>query len=164
MRTLSLIVLLVTAGCSGTGAGNLYAPLFDAPTTAATPDEVTGLWGGSLEQGSVRFDTRFKFEAGKTTVATKCTYKDGTVLSAGAVATSRTAEKTGATCLGFVGAEKATHCGTVEILETKADRAVAGDKVCSVNLRPLSTTWSIAGTKMRYEMDADWVDLVKISD
>jgi hypothetical protein len=107
------------SGPAGIGGATPGAAMFGTPTGSATPDSIYGVWGGSLEEGSVTFDTRVKLAAGSMTVATRCTLANG----------SRS------DVVGVTAAARITN-ENLTVLETKSDAKDDGVVKCSVNLTP----------------------------
>jgi hypothetical protein len=105
-----------SGGSSGSGTG---AALFDAPTGAATPDSIYGVWAGTIKGTGVTFDTRMKLSAASATLATRCTLASG---SSSAVVGVTVAARISAD--GFV------------ILESKSDKKDDGTVKCAVNVTP----------------------------
>lgn len=157
------------AGCSGSTDSSLeqngttpYASLFDTPSGAATPDQLTGLWGGTTEVGNATADVRLRFGAGDLTAASRCKWSDGTVLTAGAKGKSRTTPKTEGICMPISSGK--TSCGELETLESVSDKRTLGDKWCAVSFSPRAYEYRISGTKAQLVFGAETLDLVKISD
>jgi hypothetical protein len=137
-----LVVAVAAAGCSGHDASPLDGPsksgssgssssnapghspegdaLFQAPSGGVTPGTIFGLWGGTIEEGSVTFDSRMKLTATSITLATRCT-----LTSSGAVS-------------GIVSVTAAARVtdDSVVILETKNDAADDGVVRCRVTAAP----------------------------
>lgn len=174
-RTSLVGVLGVVAitGCGGSDPSSLnspattspYATLFDAPTTKATPDQLAGVWGGTIDRGDMTFDVRLRFADGELTAAARCHWVDGTTLVAGAKGKSRTTPKPEGdpTCFPL-GTNGKTSCGEVETLESVTDKRSLGDKWCSISFTPRAYDYRMAGTKARLGFEAESLDLVKISD
>lgn len=58
-----------SSGSSGDSAD--HEALFTAGGDA-TPDSIFGVWGGTLEEAGLRFDSRMKLDASSVTFATRC--------------------------------------------------------------------------------------------
>ncbi len=144
LRGLALATALAGVGCSGhdastvdgaSGSGSSGSSsgtsggtpgraaesdaLFEAPTGGATPDSIYGVWGGTLKDGGVTFDTRMKLSATSATLATRCTLASG---AASAV-------------VGVTVAARISVEGFV-ILESKSDKKDDGTVKCAVNVTP----------------------------
>jgi hypothetical protein len=158
----------MNAGCGGSNGPDTggYDDLFSAPNGAATPDRLQGLWGGGAEQGGVAFDVRFRVADAQTTVALRCNFDDGTQLLVGAEAASRITEKPkgDTSCFPLTPGGDPTECGDVEFLESKSDRRQSGEKWCSVDIHPQAYEWTMSGLKLRFTLNGQDVDLVKVSD
>ncbi len=165
----AVVALAAATGCSGstdsslTQDGTPYASLFDTPTGTATPDQLTGLWGGTAQVGTATADVRLRFGAGDLTAASRCKWSDGTTLTAGAKGKSRTTAKPEGTCLPM-GTSGKTSCGELETLESVSDKRTLGDKWCAVSFSPRAYDYRISGTKAQLQFGAETLDLVKISD
>jgi hypothetical protein len=82
-----LVTACVLAACGSSGSsgpsGAAFAPLFDAPdSAAATPNVLDGLWAGSISSGPFTLDVRLKLAMGTMTFAARCE-DAGIVLFAG---------------------------------------------------------------------------------
>lgn len=171
-RIFSLFVFsfaVMNAACSGgNGASSSpggYGSMFDAPAGNATADRLNGLWGGSVEQGGVGFDFRIRVEDARITIASRCKWSDGLVLSVGASASSRTSSKPPGDVSCFpLDAGSKSECGEVDILESQSDRQASGDRWCAVDLHPRAYEWTMSGVKLRFTLQGQQIDLVKISD
>jgi hypothetical protein len=69
-----------SSGSSGSQGGHGEA-LFDAPSGAATPDSIFGVWGGTKHDGRVTFDTRMRLSPKSATFATRCAVDGSTKTS-----------------------------------------------------------------------------------
>ena len=100
------------------------------------------------------------------TVASRCKWSDGLVLTVGASASSRSTQKPDGdlSCFPLEGVDGKRECGDVEVLESKSDRADSGDRWCSVDLHPQAYPWTMSGTRLRFTIGAQQVDLVKLGD
>jgi hypothetical protein len=113
---------------SGTGSGSGSASgaaegLFSAePGASATPDSILGVWGGSMKELSVTFDTRMKITANDVTFATRCVLDDGRESAVVAVTASA----------------RVTN-DNIAILESKKDEKNTGGVTCRANARPGET-------------------------
>ena len=155
----------VGTGSSGGGGTGASAPaaLFDEPGGDATGDSIYGVWGGSMADGGVTFDTRWRFRENEITLTTRCTLRDG-----------RESETVGVTSRARVSDDEITF------LESKRDEKKTGDITCRVNAQPRTlevcddsapegferdcfrregTTLTIFGTSMLEKLE-----LVKLSD
>ena len=103
----------------GSSSGGTGAALFDAPTGAATPDSIFGVWAGTIKGTGVTFDTRMRLAATSATLATRCTLASG---ASSAVVGVTVAARISAD--GFV------------ILESKSDKQDDGTVKCAVNVTP----------------------------
>ena len=170
--SLGLAIILVASmnaacgGSNGPDTGGGYDDLFSAPSGAATPDRLQGLWGGSADQSGLQFDLRVRVDDAQTTVAAHCQWTDGTELHVGAEAASRITEKPqgDASCFPLTPGGDPSECGDVEFLESKSDRQQSGDKWCSIDLHPQAYDWTMSGLKLRFTLNGQDVDLVKLSD
>jgi hypothetical protein len=153
-------------GSNGPDTGGGYDDLFAAPTGTATPDRLQGLWGGSADESDLKFDLRVRVADGETTVAARCGWTDGTQLSVGAQAASRITQKPAGdtSCFPLTPGGDPSECGDVEFLESKSDRQQSGDKWCSIDLHPQAYDWTMSGLKLRFTLNGQDVDLVKLSD
>ena len=170
-HSLALAILFCAAMNAGCGGGNGpdtggYGDLFDAPNGAATPDRLQGLWGGGADQDGVQFDMRFRVADGETTVALRCNWTDGTQLLVGAEAASRITQKPqgDGSCFPLTPGGDPSECGDVEFLESKSDRQQSGEKWCAIDLHPQAYDWTMSGLKLRFSLNGQDVDLVKLSD
>jgi hypothetical protein len=159
----------MNVGCGGgngpdTGGG--YDDLFAAPSGTPTPDRLQGLWGGAADQSGVRFDMRVRVADARITVAAHCEWTDGTELSVGADAASRIEQKPAGdtSCFPLTPGGDPSECGDVALLESKSDRRQSGDKWCAVDLHPQAYDWTMSGLKLRFTLNGQDVDLVKLSD
>lgn len=166
---LPFIALTVFAvGCSGstTGVGNSSSgasagdALFAAPEGDATAGSIYGVWGGSLEDNGITFDTRWRFRESELTLATRCSLRDG-----------RESETVAVTARARVSDEEIT------ILESKKDEKRAGDFYCRANAQPRTLAacddregferecFRLSGTTLTiYESPIEKLELVKLSD
>jgi hypothetical protein len=179
-RTLIVLGILVPlGGCSGSsdsglnggaggaagGGSSAYEPMFTAPGASATSDSLYGVWGGSEERGGVRFDVRMRIAAGRLTLASRCMWKDGTTLIVGTSGAARVAPKEDDFgCFAPKGGLKKATCGSIAVLESKTEKTTAGEKFCSVEMKPLTYEYSLAGTDLRLSLSAESLEFVKISD
>ena len=148
-----------------TGGGG-YDSLFSAPAGTATPDRLQGLWGGGVDQGDLRFDLRVRVEDGQTTVAAHCSWSDGTKLSVGTQAASRITQKPSGdtSCFPLTPGGDASECGDVEFLESKSDRQQSGERWCAIDIHPQAYDWTMAGVQLRFTLNGQEIDFVKVSD
>ena len=126
-------IALLAIGCSGSGAsvadGTSGAPgapggsgsdaMFAAPSGTATPDSIYGLWGGTIEDGSITFDTRMRLSKGSATIAARCTTAEG-----------KHSSTVGVTAAARISDEE------LAVLESKTDAKDNGVVKCSVSLTP----------------------------
>jgi hypothetical protein len=181
MRRVFLVlgVILPLAGCSGssdsglnggTGAassgGAAYEPMFGPPSASgATPDALLGLWGVVEERAGVKYDIRMRIADGTITMAGKCGWRDGLSITVGTSGAARIAPK--ADKLGCfaprLGGEKA-QCGQLAVLESKTQRETRGERFCSVELKPVTYEYALAGTDLSLSQGAERLVLVKLSD
>lgn len=166
------LLLYFAAGCSGTtaGVGNSSSSssggssggdaLFVAPEGEATPGSIYGVWGGTLEDNGITFDTRWRFRESELTLATRCSLRDG-----------RESETVAVTARARVSDEEIT------ILESKKDERRSGDFYCRANAQPRTLSvcddregferecFRLSGTSLTiYESPIEKLELVKLSD
>lgn len=124
----SFCFLAFVAGCSGSsttvggsgGGGSEGAALFDSPESAdVTSGSIYGVWGGSLRENGITFDTRWRLRENAITLASRCTLADG-----------RESETVGITARGRV------NDGEITFLESKKDEKTTGGVTCRVNAQP----------------------------
>jgi hypothetical protein len=170
-RTTSLLATALVCGlvaCSSSGPSfpdSDYPSMFGPPASAtASRDKLLGLWGGAVESGSLKYDVRVRVGADSTTIAARCSFTDGTVLTVGATAASRITEKPSGegSCLPIKGAP--AKCGEITMLESKSDRSALGEKYCTIDLKPTSYGYSLAGLDLNIDGAGQELSLVKISD
>ena len=169
LRLHSLLLLLgFVSACSGStssgvgsGSGSEGASLFDAPGQGdLTPDSIYGVWGGSLVDSGITFDTRWRLSENEITLATRCSLQDG-----------RESETVGVTARARVSRDEITF------LESKRDERKAGDFACRVNAQPRTLAacdaregferdcFRLAGTTLTmYGSPLEKLELVKLSD
>jgi len=171
MFALSLFVFgAMNVACGGSNVdpgGDAYDSLFQAPNGAATPDRLEGLWGGSVDEGDMRFDVRVQVEDAQTTVAARCNWTDGLELSVGASAASRITQKPSGdlSCFPLTpGGDAPYECGDVEFLASQSDRQQSGDRWCEIDLSPQSYDWTMSGVQLQFTLQGQQIELVKISD
>jgi hypothetical protein len=164
---LSLSVL----GCSGSdetsslGSGSPSGknPIFDPPPSgkSATPDSVFGLWGGAIDRGGIKFDTRFKLTSSSMTAATRCIYRDGTpTLEAQVTVAARVTEEEIATLESDVNESvsgKATCRTEVDVVERKR---------CASDAFQKTECFELAGRKLTFygKTPLESTALTKLSD
>ena len=127
--------MTVLGGCSGStaGVGNGGrgggspsgsdsvdgAPLFAAPDGDATPNVIYGVWGGSMKEPGVTFDSRMRLARGAITFATRCEFDDGRESQIAAVtAAARVSDQ------------------EIAVLESKKDERRTGDITCRATAQP----------------------------
>jgi hypothetical protein len=168
MKRTSMLAVAILVGCGSSSSipadGNTPESMFGPPASGSktTPDTIYGLWGGSASSGSLKYDLRLRVSAESTTLAARCSFADGTVLTVSASAASRISDDSKLACLPVKGA--AAKCGEVTMLESKSDRSQVGDKWCSIDLKPAAYPYAVAGLTLEFQTDTERVDLVKISD
>lgn len=158
---------LLAVGCSGTttGVGSSSSSgggdaLFVAPQGDATPGSIYGVWGGTLEDNGITFDTRWRFRESEMTLATRCTLRDG-----------RESGTVSVTARARVSDEEIT------ILESKKDEQRSGDFTCRANAQPRTIAvcparegaerecFRLSGSTLTiYESPIEKIELVKLSD
>jgi hypothetical protein len=131
VHTVAVGLASLAMGCSGASSGDggagadgvpaAGAAMFEAPSGAATPGSIYGVWGGTLVQGDLAFDTRMRFASGSVTVASRCT---------------RTSDGARSGIVGVTAAARIT-ADSMQILETKSDTKDDGVLKCSVGVTPL---------------------------
>ena len=147
-----LICALFLVGCSGgtakVGDGTAGSPavansdaLFAAPTKAATPDSIYGVWGGTLEDLGTTFDTRMKLSAASATAAARCTTAEGK--HSGTVAVTAAAR---------------ISDQEMAVLESKTDAKDDGIVKCSVSLAPRNVKRCSADMHPGFETDCFKLD------
>lgn len=154
-------------GSGGAAEGSsAYDPLFSAPGGAATGDQVYGLWGGAADRAGTKYDIRMRLEDGRITLAGRCTFGDGTTLTTGISGTARVASKSDDFgCVSLKGSvDQKPTCGSISILESKSNKQTRGEKFCSVELKPMTWKYALAGTDLELSTETDRLDFVKISD
>jgi hypothetical protein len=165
---------LLALACSGSGGSPIggtpsspssYEAMFESTGAAATPDKLDGLWAGTINRGDIVFDVRLRFSADSLTAAARCEWDDGTRVTAGAKGRTRTTPRaTDLPCLPL-GGSLDSSCGEVQTLESVTNKVtLREDRWCSVSFMPRAYDYTVAGTKARFGVGADWIDLVKISD
>ena len=161
-----VVMNVACGGSNGPDTGGGYDDLFTAPSGAATPDRLQGLWGGGEDQGDLRFDLRVRVADAQTTLAVHCSWSDGTELHVGAEAASRISQKPqgDTSCFPLTPGGDPSECGDVEFLESKTDRQQSGDKWCALDIHPEAYDWTMAGLKLRFTLNGQQIDLVKLSD
>lgn len=169
----ALLLLLSLSACSGSsssvssesgsGSGSVSPPantLFETPTSDATGGSIYGVWGGSLVDGGITFDTRWRFEADTITLATRCTLGDGRESgTVGVTARARVSE------------------AEITFLESKRDEKDTGGVTCRVTAQP--RTLSVCDEREGFERECfrregttltifgnplERLELVKLSD
>lgn len=149
------------AGGTGSGSGGSdAAALFDAPSGDATGDSIFGVWGGSLVDGSMTFDTRWRFRETEIMLASRCSLSDG-----------QESETVGVTARARVSEDEITF------LESKRDEKKTGDITCRVNAQPRTLAacdaregferdcFRLSGTTLTiYGDPLEKLELVKLSD
>lgn len=167
-RSSVLTALAVLVGCGGSASlpsdGEIPPSMFEPPPAGsrATPDSLFGLWGGGGALGSTKYDLRLRVTADRTTVATRCSFGDGTVLTASVSAMSRVSTDREGSCPSVD--RPSTKCGEITMLESKSDRSGAGQKWCSVDLKPTAYQYALTGLRLHFGTGAERIELVKISD
>jgi hypothetical protein len=131
VHTLGAGLACLAVGCSGASTGDggaggggvpaVGASMFEAPSGAATPGSIYGVWGGTLVQGDLAFDTRMKLASSTVTVASRCT---------------RTTDGARSPIVGVTSAARIT-ADSMQILETKSDTTDDGVLKCTVGTTPL---------------------------
>lgn len=169
MRTFLILSFAIVLGCSGStsgvgtssSSGSDGEALFEAPEqTEATPGSILGVWGGTLEDGRITFDTRWRLRKDSITLATRCTFPGG-----------RQSGIVGITARGRV------SDGEITFLESKKDENKTGEDFCRVSAQPRSFTacdgqpgfermcFRLDGTTLTLYGDAlEKLELVKLSD
>jgi hypothetical protein len=145
MHTVAVGLASLAVGCSGAstgdgGAGGAGVPsvgasMFDAPSGAATPGSIYGVWGGTLVQGDLAFDTRMKLASGSVTVASRCT---------------RTSDGARSGIVGVTAAARIT-ADAMDVLESKSDTKDDGVLKCTVNVTPRQLPRCAAGQPAGFE-------------
>jgi hypothetical protein len=90
LGSMAVVAGVATMGCAGSSAGTGDGPsgassgdtagaaaLFGAPSGAATPGVLLGLWGGVAEANGVTFDSRMRLAGAQITLAARCRLPDG---------------------------------------------------------------------------------------
>ena len=149
-------------GGSGSGSGSAAEGLFSAdPGSTATPDSLLGVWGGSMKELSITFDSRMKIGSSSVTFATRCVMDDG-----------RESAVVGVTAAARVTSEN------IAILESKKDEKNTNGVTCRANARPGETKrcakvdgfqtkcFHLDGTQLTFYGDSpfDKLEMTKISD
>ena len=109
---------------------------------------------------------RLRVDDAKTTVAARCRWDDGATLSVGAAASSRIEEKAedDLSCFPLDPGGAKSRCGSLDLLESKSERAQSGDRWCSIDLHPEAYGWTMSGLRLRFSLNGERIDLVKVSD
>jgi hypothetical protein len=153
---MAAVVVSLAVGCSGTstgdgGAGGVGVPavgasMFEAPSGAATPGSIYGVWGGTLVQGDLSFDTRMRLASGSVTVASRC---------------SRSSDGARSGIVGVTAAAR-INADAMEILESKSDTKDDGVLRCSVNVAPQNLARCAAGQPAGFERGCFTLDGTKL--
>lgn len=160
----SALLFAAATACSGStttgvGPGPAADTLFTTPEGDVTPDAIYGLWGGTLEDNGITFDTRWRFREDQLTLATRCSLRDG-----------RESEVVSVTARARIDEDEIT------ILESKKDEQRSGDFVCRANAQPRTIAacgddgferecFRLSGTSLTiYESPIEKLALVKLSD
>jgi hypothetical protein len=163
---LSFVILTGCSGSSstvGSGGSSDGATLFDTPDEGSnvTPGSMYGVWGGSLEENGITFDTRWHLSANSITLANRCKLRDG-----------RESETVGVTARARVTDDEITF------LESKKDEKRTGDFWCRVSATPRTLSacggvhegfeqdcFRLSGTTLTlYGNPLEKLELVKLSD
>lgn len=122
------------AGCAGSDTSTIAAApaddaawdsLFAPPASSTTSDTIFGVWAASDQIGIAKADARFKFEANRLTLASRCRFDDGTVLTVGASVAARVTED------------------KTVILESKEVENRRGTIFCRVNASPRTLEYAV---------------------
>jgi hypothetical protein len=135
-----------------------------SPRAAATPDSIYGLWGGSVTSATEQIDIRMRVAPSETTMAARCTFPDGAMVTVGASAASRLDKTTALACFPPGGGGGEAICGDMTLLESKTAKVAHGTLYCAIQIQPASYEYSLAGTRMRLTLGADALELVKVGD
>ncbi len=150
------------SGSGGSASGSAVEGLFSAdPGAPATPDSLFGVWGGSMKELTVTFDSRMKIESSNVTFATRCVMDDGRESAV----------------VGVSAAARVTS-DNITILESKKDEKNENGVTCRANARPGETKrcakvdgfqtrcFHLEGTLLTIYGDTpfDKLEMTKISD
>lgn len=140
--------------CGGDGSGSVNTPTYDSLYTApagahATANSIDGLWAATTGLDP-KYDVRWQITAsGTAMVANRCTWQDGTTVTAGITISMR------------VDATQITS------LESKSDRVTGPNGLwCSISVSPKAYPYAISGYSLTIT-DPDTLvptTLVKVSD
>ena len=136
-----------SSGSSGAHPSDSEA-LFQAPTGTATPDTIFGVWGGSLKNNGITFDSRMRLSTASATLATRCTL-DSSGKTSGIVGVTAAARISGASLV---------------ILESKSDQKDDGVVRCSVKLAPREVKRCAADVTKGFERDCFTIEGTQFTD
>ena len=168
-RVLGLVgvcaVACCAAACGGTSASDIgggdgstggsggdpssYDSMFGAPSSSTTtPNSLDGIWATKVDMDTYQLDVRLRIESASLSIADRCTFTDGTVLT------------TGVTVATNVDAQ----ARTITVRESQSNQATSGTERCYASASPATDSYVLSGTNLTLQFGGDSLALVKIGD